>query len=323
MHHIIFDGTSMKVFIDEFTAYYTDPEKVLPPLAVQYKDFAAWRHGRKGVEIIKKQEEYWLKRFSGKIPKMELTGGKPRTDRQEGSADSCGFRLEKEVTNLLVTLAREEGTTLFMVLLAMYNILLNKLSWNEDIIVGAPVQGRPYEELQPVVGMFVNTLPLRNMVNGEKTFGEFLEEITRLTLEAFENQLYPLEALTRKIAGNSGDEAMDAGLFDTVFLLQNLDLPPVKMPGVTLKPYGYKHLAAKFDLVFVGMEDGDAVEFEIEYRTSVFEETSIRRYADYFQEIALSVSQDKQIKIQDIEISNGFTESEETIEDEASGDFGF
>jgi acyl carrier protein len=315
MHHIISDGTSMKVFINDFLALYANPGEALLPLRLQYKDFSGWQHSKKGREVVKAQEGYWRLQFQDDVPELKLTYDYPVPVERDSRGNRFDFQLTLEETGELKQVAQEEEVTLFMLLLAIYVVLLHKLSWSEDIVVGTPVMAREHAELHPIIGMFVNTLALRNYPSGDKTFKAFLKEIKQNTMQAFENQAYPFEQLVEKVTTDS--------LFSTMFALQNLDIPQVEIPGLTLTPYDYKHPVSRFDLTLIGVEEDEILCFEIEYRTGLFKEATIERFADYFREIINIVSHNKEIKLEDIDIAPGFSDSEETVYEEASGDFGF
>jgi len=323
MHHIISDGASMKVLIDDFIALYANagetlsPLPPLPSLRLQYKDFSGWQNRIERREIIKTQEEYWLAQFRDPIPILNLMYDYPSPVKRDSRGNRFDFRLTREETDILKHLAREEEVTHFMLLLAIYLVLLHKLSWNEDIVVGTPVIGRDHAGLLPIIGMFVNTLALRNYPSGNKTFRGFLKEIRQRTLQAFDNQAYPFELLVEKTAARGNL------LFDTMFAFQDLDIPEVEIPGLTVKPFDYKHPAARFDLTFTAVAEAETFRCEIEYRTCLFKETTIERFTGYFKNIINHISQDKDIKLKDIDIAPGFFDSQETIYREASGEFGF
>ncbi|HAY3898245.1 TPA: amino acid adenylation domain-containing protein, partial [Escherichia coli] len=156
MHHIISDGISMGILINEFTEIYSG--KALEPLKLQYKDFAAWQNNFLKSEEMKKQEEYWINRFSDKIPALNMLTDYERPAMQSFEGDSVSFEVDEDITLKLRKLTKETGTTMHMVLLSAFNILLSKYSGQEDIVIGTPIAGRPHVDLQNIMGMFVNTL---------------------------------------------------------------------------------------------------------------------------------------------------------------------
>ncbi|UCH92854.1 MAG: amino acid adenylation domain-containing protein, partial [Candidatus Aminicenantes bacterium] len=322
MNHIISDGTSAAVFTRDFMTIYAGEDERLSPLRVQYKDFSIWQASKIGRKAIKHQEQYWLKLFEEEIPLLNLPWDHPRPLKRSYEGDNLEFEIEKEVTDALKQLANDKEATLFMVLISIYYVLLSKLSWCEDIVVGTPIAGRRQVQLHRIIGMFVNTLALRNYPSGEKIFKAFLEEVKKQFLEAFENQDYPFEDLVEKIA--SPREPSRNPLFDTLFTLQNLDIPGAEIPGLTLKPYDYNPPVSRFDMTWIGKEKEGTLCFTIEYCTKLFKEETIKRFGDYFKTIITAVLEDRNIQLKDIEISPGLTDQEETTyEEEAAGDFGF
>ena len=154
MHHIISDGISVSVLIREFTDLYEGAS--LPELRIQYKDFAVWQNERLQSEDLKRQEAYWLDAFAGEIPVLDWPTDYVRPPVQSFDGDRVTFDTGKELMQELHKLAAESGTTLYMVLLAAYNVLMAKYSGQEDIIIGSPIAGRPHADVERTIGMFVN-----------------------------------------------------------------------------------------------------------------------------------------------------------------------
>ncbi|BFH13822.1 hypothetical protein J6TS7_53130 [Paenibacillus dendritiformis] len=298
MHHIISDGASMGVFLREFAQLYEGAE--LPPLRIQYKDYAAWQQGEMQRERISKQEAYWLEVFSGDIPVLDLPADYARPLVRSFTGNTFHFIIDEQRSEKLRQLALQTGTTLYMVLLAAYTTLLSKYSGQEDIIVGTPVAGRTHAELEPILGMFVNTLAMRNAPAGEKTFQEYLQEVKEHTLRAYENQDYPFEELVSKL-----DVSRDVSrnpLFDTMFVLQNTEQSEVSLEGLTCKLYPNEHNVAKFDLTFSLTEGAEGIAGSIEYACSLYKEETIERMAAHFQQVLDIILSDPQRKLSSIEI---------------------
>jgi acyl carrier protein len=298
IHHIITDGTSMGIFVTEFMALYNGEE--LPPLQLQYKDYAVWQKGDIGQEALKKQEAFWLKEFAGQLPVLNLPIDYDRPGIKTIAGNVLDFSFNKEVSAALKNLALKKEATLYMVLLAVFNIFLAKISDAEDIIVGIGTRGRNHTDLEPIIGMFINTLAIRNYPAGEKTVAEFLAEIKERTLKAFDNQDYQFEDLVQKAAVKRDHSR--SPLFDVMFGLQNLSLPIVEIPGLTLKPYAFENKISRYDLAILGAEIEDHLAFTIEYSTRLFREETIRTFIGYFETVASAVSEDPGRKIKEIEI---------------------
>jgi len=302
MHHIISDGTSQEVFSEEFKRLYEGKESV--SLKLQYKDYAQWQREEIDRGELKQQEIYWLKEFSGDIPVLELPTDYPRPLIQGFEGDNIRFAMEKEVSQVLKRLAQQEDVTLYMVLLAAVNVLLFKLSNQEDIVIGTPVVGRRHADLEGIIGMFVNTLTLRNYPRGEKTFAWFLKEVREKTMEAFENQEYPFEELVDRAAVHR--DMSRNPLFDVMFALHNQGtLQPDMMKIMKKGRYEnipFRHNRSTFDLTFNAIEAGELLGFSVEYSSKLYKKETVRRYIRYLQTIAGSITKDPYRKLADIDI---------------------
>ncbi|MCP5054409.1 MAG: non-ribosomal peptide synthetase, partial [bacterium] len=217
MHHTISDGISRMLLTEDFRAMYSGD--VLEPLKLQYKDFSQWQNSALETENIKRQETYWLKEFEGEVPVSDIPIDYPRPAVQSFEGSTLDSEINAEHTRLLKRIALENGATLYMVLVGVCNVLLSKLSNTEDIVLGSIIAGRRYIDLDKIIGMFVNTLALRNYPGGRKTFREFLQQIKERTLAAFENQEYPFEDLVDKVP--VGRDTNRNPLFDVLFTLNN------------------------------------------------------------------------------------------------------
>jgi amino acid adenylation domain-containing protein len=298
MHHIISDGTSIGVLVREFGGLYG--KGILPPARIQYKDFSEWQNSKKEREILITQERYWLKEFAGEVPVLHLSLDYTRPLVQDFGGDAISFRIDDKQTQQLRILALRGGASLYMVLLTVYYVFLSKLSGDEDIVVGSPVTGRRHGDLQNIIGMFVNTLALRNYPGGEKPFREFLREVRERTLAAFENQDYPFEDLVEKIAVHR--DVSRNPLFDVMFALQNMDISELRIPGLELSPYEHEVVIAKFDMSWDCVESEEGLLFSVTYCTKLFKAETIERFINYFKKIVTSMLEDPQVKIADIEI---------------------
>ena len=300
MHHIISDGMSTEILTRELAALYQGGE--LPVLRVRYRDYAQWQDRMKEGEGFIKQGRYWLQEFAGEIPVLAMPVDFPRPVVQEFAGDRTAFTFETGTAGLLNNLALETGATLYMVLLALYNIFLAKLSGCEDIVIGTPAAGRRYADLENIVGMFVNTLVLRNHPVGEKPFLHFLGEVKEKTLKAFENQDYQYEDLVGHAAVNVNRDTGRNPLFDTMFVLQNTGSSEINIPGLTVTPYDFENKTAKFDLTLIVKETAKGLELTFEYRTKLFKPATINRFIIYFKTIISGVLADKYREIAELEL---------------------
>ncbi|MCP5049430.1 MAG: AMP-binding protein, partial [bacterium] len=221
IHHIMSDDASQALLENDFAALYAGKE--LEELRLQYKDYCQWQQRLSLDGRLRQQEEFWIKELAGDLTPTVVPADYQRPPVQSFDGDAVNVSIGTDETRKLNQLAKEEGATMYMVLLAVYNVLLSKLSGGDHIIVGTGVAGRRHADLEKIIGMFVNTLPLRNYPGGDKTFIEFLRELKERTLKAFDNQDYLFEDLVEKVVVTPQPDRNP--LFDTVFLLQNAAPP--------------------------------------------------------------------------------------------------
>ncbi|MCP4157613.1 MAG: non-ribosomal peptide synthetase, partial [bacterium] len=285
MHHIISDGTSVGVFEKEFMAIYGGEE--LKPQRIQYKDYSERQNSNEVGKEQEEQEAYWLEQLAGELPVLELPLDYIRPTLQGFEGDRQEFQVSAEEAAQLNKIARETGATLYMILLALFNIFLAKISGMEEIIVGTPTAGRGHADLETIIGMFVNTLCMRNKPAGKKRFTDYLREIKNGALAAFENQEYPYEELVEKV-----DVKRDTSrnpLFDVMFVLQNVEENHVSIPGLKLSPYPFENSTSKFDMTLQAMELEESLAFSLEYSTKLFKKETINRFIGYFRQITTTV----------------------------------
>ncbi|MEC0592382.1 amino acid adenylation domain-containing protein [Bacillus inaquosorum] len=298
MHHIIADGVSMSSLVQEFTDLYC--EKELPALNLHYKDFAVWQQEKYPKELYKKQEAYWLDQLGGSLPVLELPLDKTRPRLPDFSGGTIEVNIDKDTADELHRLMVETGTTLYMILLAVYSILLSKLSGQEDIVVGTPAAGRPHADLERVIGMFVNTLAMRSQPEGHKTFSSYLQDIRHLALTAYEHQDYPFEELADKL--DTHREVNRNPLFDAMLVLQSGEDFQFEVPGLSISSVTPKHDISKFDLTLHAEEHSGGIHCRFEYSTALFEEETIARWASHFIELVKSVTADTEMRISEMQL---------------------
>ena len=285
-HHIISDGMSMSIITREFISLYEGKE--LLELPIQYKDFSVWQNELLKSDEIRKQEEYWTNTFAGELPVLNVPSDYPRPAIQSLEGDEILFRIDNELLNKLKPVISETGSTLYMLLLASYTTLLHKYTDQQDIIVGSPVAGRTHSDLENIVGMFVNTLAMRNYPQHEKSFKEFLREVRNNTLNVFENQDYQLERFVKKV--NIHRDASRNPLFDTMFILQNIKRSKLEISGLEITPHRFKTGNSKFDIVLVAEESEDGLEFSLEYCTKLYKKERMQKLAGHFVNILKEVA---------------------------------
>ncbi len=329
MHHLITDGTSMELLVWEFLHLYSSGvEGELPPLRLHYKDAAVWQNGESQRRLLRQQEEWWLKEFppSQEVPILNLPLDHERGQTLSSAGSRIGFFVAEADTAALKALARMEEASLFMVLLALFNVLLSKISGQEDIVIGSPAVTRRHADMEPIIGLFLNTLALRNYPTDDKTFRGFLRELRQRTIKAYENQDYPYEELLEKRLqrGHPGRNS----LFDVLFAFQNNPVMPGfapvgKQPGLSLKPYPTGEYRSPFDLIILASLLQGRIDCFVYYRTSLFEKETILGIIENFKQVLGAVVQDADVPLQAVTLSNRLLTASpgSLLEDE--GDFGF
>jgi amino acid adenylation domain-containing protein len=287
LHHIIADGTSLTIITEEFPRLYNGVQ--IKELPVQYKDFAALTETVGYRRYEEEQRNFWREMYNPPPQPPEWPTDYPRPDMMDFNGDMASFTLPPDTCRRLKALAKGENATLFMALSAIYALLLRKLTGSDDIVFGVPVRGRTHSLWENVVGMFVNTLALRFQPREELDFREFLADVRDRTLSAFQHQDYPFDALVEQVV-----ESRIPGrhpLFDTMLVLHNMDLPEVEMGGLGVAPYPYENKISKFDLHFEFFESPQgSVNCNVEFRTALFKQESIRTFCDYFLETTNAVA---------------------------------
>ncbi|MFC0215898.1 amino acid adenylation domain-containing protein [Paenibacillus chartarius] len=298
MHHIIADGVSMSIFMKEFTELYEGAE--LPSLRIQYKDYAVWLDSGEGRTVMSRQEAYWREAFAEEIPLLALPTDYPRPAVKSFEGSNVAVRSGAELKSALDRLAARTGATLYMVLLAAYQVLLHKYSGQDDIIVGTPVAGRPHADVEPVIGMFVNTLALRGRPEPLKTFEQLLDEVKRTTLDALDNQHYPFDALVEQL--NVPRDLSRNPLFDTMFSLQNINMDTREMTGLQIEPYPFEGGAAKFDLSLEATATDDELVVSFEYGSALFRHDTVERMAGHYLNILAEAAANPQLTLAEIDM---------------------
>jgi len=293
MHHIISDGISLDLLIKDFKVLYDDNQ--LTELRIRYKDYTEWQNSKRVQERIMQQEEYWLKRFKGEIPVPNLPADYPRPAEQSFEGRTRKFKIGREQTQQLRVLASQEEATIFMKVLTIFYIFLFKIGGQEDIVVGTPTAGRRHSDLEDIIGMLVNTLPLRNYPKSQKTFKIFLKEVKEKTLGDFEHQEYPFEELIDKL--NVDRDISRNPIFDIMFILHGMETR-----DSIDKLYSYEKKVSRFDLTLQGFESGENLFFRFEYCTKLFKEETIERFVGYFKNIVSSLIDHPHQKLWEIEI---------------------
>ncbi|WP_047197779.1 non-ribosomal peptide synthase/polyketide synthase [Caldimonas brevitalea] len=304
-HHIVSDGWSIGVLVEELSALYAayaqgrpDP---LPPLTLQYADYAAWQRGWLQGEVLQRQLEFWKARLAGAPTLLELPTDRPRPAVQSHVGGRMPLALPAPLVADLKALGQRHGATLFMTLMAGWSALLSRLSGQHDIVVGTPVANRHRTELEPLIGFFVNTLALRVQVDDDASVAELLAQVRSTTLAAYEHQELPLEQvidalqLTRSLSHNP--------LFQATLTLHNTPQgQEVALPGLSLSGLDQANHTAPFDVSLLLDETEEGVVGHLQYASDLFDDNTVARWAGHLVRLLESMTEDAGRRVGDLDL---------------------
>jgi amino acid adenylation domain-containing protein len=299
MHHIVSDGWSVGVLNRELAAYYSafvaGREPRLEPLAVHYADYAIWQRRWLTGDALRALVGHWKDRLAGAPPVLELPTDFPRPPVQSFRGRMEQFELDQALTEALEALSRRHGASLYMTLLATFAVLLSRYSRQTDLVIGSPIAGRRNQEIESLIGFFVNTLALRVDLEGEPGFAELLARVRKSTLDAYEHQDVPFEYLVEELRPERS--LAHAPIFQVMFILLNMPSPQIRVADLTLAPMESNTDTAKFDLTLCLGPSGPAMWGWFEYNTDLFQPATIRRMAGHFVTLLKAIVADAMVPV--------------------------
>lgn len=295
LHHIASDAWSTPIMVRELEELYNSKvenrKASLEPLPIQYADYAIWQRKLAATDEWNTKVEYWKQKLSG-VTKLNLPLDFVRPVMQSTNGAMVSRRLSDSNTKSLHKLSKEHGTTMYVTLLSAFKVLIQKYTGQNDICVGTPVAERQYEEIQNLIGFFVNTLAIRSEVETQKSFTYFLSQVKTTINEAIQNQDIPFEKVVESLV--QGRDISRSPLVQVVFTYQNVSNPkPVSLKNITVAQNANSyssHHTSKFDITFNITETTDAIFLGVEYCTDLFKEDSVKRMMSHFDELLASIS---------------------------------
>ncbi|MBD2344914.1 non-ribosomal peptide synthetase [Anabaena subtropica] len=285
MHHIITDGWSCGVFLRELSTLYAAFSKnqpsPLPQLPIQYADFAIWQRDRIQGKILTTQLNYWKQQLKGEPPLLQLPTDRPRPTVTTFTGAKQYFKFSKALTDGLRQLSQQADATLFMSLLAAFNILLHHYTDQEDILIGSPIANRNRAELEGMLGLFVNTLVLRNDLTGNPSFRELLHRVREVTLDAYAHQDLPFEMIVEELQPER--DLSRNPLYEVMFVLQNSPVSAQELSGLTLRNLEFDSGTAQLDIFLSISESPEGLTGFLEYNTDIFDSATINQFINNFQ----------------------------------------
>ena len=315
IHHIISDGWTIGVMVREVGALYDafahGRPSPLPPLPVQYADFAVWQREWLRGAVLDRQLAYWKQQLSGAGEQIELPTDRPRPAVQNYEGASTSFSLRGQIVNSLRTLSRREGVTLFMTMLAAFQCLLHRYSGSDDISVGSPIANRSRPETEGLIGCFINTLVLRVNMSGNPTFKELLARVREVTLGAYAHQDVPFEVLVEALQPERKNK--HAPLFQVWLVLNNVTRQTLELPDLTLSRVNRNVWNAQFDLTLSLTEFEDGIDGTLTYNTALFDEDTAATMALHFQSFLEGMTAQPLARILDIPLERSETADVEEL----------
>lgn len=312
LHHIACDGWSLGVLTSEIAAIYNAIAASLPiplaPLPIQYADYAVWQREHLNGEELEKQQSYWQQQLAGLTP-LNLPTDFARPPIAGHQGDSTIFTIDRQTTLAINQLAKQQGATLFMALMASFKVLLARYSRQDDICVGTPVANRNQSALEPLIGCFLNTLAIRTDLSGKPTFTELLAREQTNAQHAFEHQDLPFAKVVDAL--KLPKDMAFTPVYQTLFVLQNAPTDKsIQLPGLTIEPVELEKNNAQFDLKLSINEHEGQLVCEFEYRTDLFQKATILRMTQHFAQLLSSIAENPN---QDITQLAMITEQEKSL----------
>lgn len=296
MHHIISDGMSLAIFTEELCKLYNN--KKLDDINITYKDFVHFENQLFLNGSMKEAENYWTNLYKDEIPVLNLPTSFARPAVHTFKGAKVHSKIDASTYTKLINMSKQYGITPYMILLACYYILLYKYTSQEDIVVGSPIVGREINELNRIIGMFVNTLPLREKIDSSLSFKDFVLNVKKNVLQAYSYQSYPLNELVNKL--NIKRDTSRNPLFDTMFVFQNNGYADLKFDNIDAQYFIPDTDIAKFDLTVEAVPDNNELNLSFEYATSIFDEDFIKNMANHYLNILTTVINNISTKIANI-----------------------
>lgn len=299
MHHIVSDNWSTGLFVHEimrlYEAFVFGKPHDLPPLKVQYADFAVWQRKWLSGKTLENQLEYWRKQLEGVPPLLELPLDKPRPAYQTYNGDFKLFEISAELSNKLRELSRQQDVTLFQTLLTAFFVLLHRYSAQDDICVGSPIANRNRKETEPLIGFFVNTLVLRANLADNPVFTDLLHQVKQTTLGAYQHQDLPFEMLVEALQPER--DMSHSPLFQVMFVMNNAPVEKLQLPGIELSLVEIENKTTKFDLILNVTDGEEKLKCKLEYNTDLFLPQSMDRFIGHYLTLLEEIVAQPQAKI--------------------------
>jgi hypothetical protein len=315
MHHVVSDGWSMGVLIREVAALYqafsAGEPSPLPELGIQYADFAAWQREWLTGEVLDSQLSYWKQQLQGAPAVLELPTDRSRPAVRSYRGARHSFQLSEELSRGLKELSRREGATLFMVLLAAFDVLLSRYTGQDDIVVGTDIANRNRTETEQLIGFFINQLVMRTDVSGNPTFRGLLSRVREVALGAYAHQDIPFEKLVEELQPER--DLSRSPLFQVTFVLQNIPSQTLELGDLSVDLIGSDEETVKFDLTLIMTEEAQGFSGAWAYATDIFNPQTIARMHERFEALLNSITKRPEARIKRFDMRPEFEKVQEML----------
>ncbi|MDJ0728707.1 MAG: amino acid adenylation domain-containing protein [Crocosphaera sp.] len=299
MHHITSDGWSMGIFMRElrhaYLAFSQGQKPTLEPLSIQYSDFANWQRNWLQGEVLQTQINYWKQQLKNAPPRLELPTDHSRPPIQSYKGSHYSHSLNPKLTAQLNTLAQQQGVSLYMLLLTIFNLLLSRYSRQNDLCIGSPIANRSHPQTEELIGFFANTLVLRSYIKSEQTFLEFLQQTRQICLDAYQHQDIPFELIVEQL--KPVRSLSYNPIFQVMFAVENNENGELNLPKLKIEWVEATYPFSKFDLSLLAIESDGQLNCTWEYATDLFELSTIKQMAERWQVLLQEIISNPQQKI--------------------------
>ncbi len=308
MHHIVSDGWSTAVFIQEFKTLYeafsAGRPSPLPELSIHYADYAHWQREWLQGEALDSRVAYWKRALEGAPPALALPTDRPRPPEPTQRSAKLSYLMPGDLYAALQDLSRREGVTLYMTMLAAFHALLHRYTGQEDICVGTAVAGRNHARVEPLIGVFINMLVMRADLSGNPKFSRLLGQVKETALEAYAHQDVPFDKLVEELQPQRA--LSHTPLFQVAFGVQNAPVRSLELPGLKLSPRSYNNEVARYDLTLWMLEGEDGLTASWTYSTDLFDASTITRMNGHYETLLRSVAERPEARVSALNLLTDF-----------------
>jgi amino acid adenylation domain-containing protein len=311
-HHAVADGWSLKILLRELSELYAAEaegrEAQLPPLPIQYVDYAVWQHDLMTGARLERELTFWRNALQGAPPLLDLPTDRARPSVRTDRGAHVRRTLPPELAARLREVAAAEGATLFMIILAAFATLLGKYADEDDVVIGTPVANRTRRELESIIGFFANTLALRIDLTSDPTFRDLLHRVRERCLDAYAHQELPFERLVQAL--NPSRDLGRSPVFQVLFALQNFEPGVLVLPEIEVTGLPLDREQAKFDLALFATERNDGLRLSLEYATDLFDASAVERMLDHLETLLQAAASEPQRRLSELPLLTDAERSE-------------